>query len=67
MNTSAPTDVSTLTYEEARDELIEVFDLARQEAIDVHVETYSLDDAPRAYERLHDGKINGRAVILPNG
>ncbi len=54
-------------YWGSRDELIEVFELAREQAIDVHVETYSLDDAPRAYERLHDGKINGRAVILPNG
>ena len=25
------------------------------------------DEAPLAYERLHAGKINGRAVILPNG
>lgn len=31
------------------------------------VETYSIDEAPLAYERLHAGRINGRAVILPNG
>ncbi|WP_026931743.1 NAD(P)-dependent alcohol dehydrogenase [Glycomyces tenuis] len=54
-------------YWGSRDELIEVFELARSGLVDVHVETYSLDEAPRAYERLHHGQINGRAVILPNG
>lgn len=47
--------------------MIEVLDLARAGAVSVHTETYSLDDAPQAYERLHAGKISGRAVILPNG
>ncbi|MET9494036.1 NAD(P)-dependent alcohol dehydrogenase [Streptomyces sp. NPDC006552] len=54
-------------YWGSRGELIEVLDLARTGAVSVHTETYSLDEAPLAYERLHDGKINGRAVILPNG
>ncbi|SDE37871.1 NAD(P)-dependent alcohol dehydrogenase [Glycomyces harbinensis] len=54
-------------YWGTRDELIEVFELARGGAIDVHVETFSMDEAPQAYERLHAGTINGRAVILPNG
>ncbi|MEU5951412.1 NAD(P)-dependent alcohol dehydrogenase [Streptomyces sp. NPDC047525] len=54
-------------YWGSRAELIEVLDLARSGAIDVHVETYALDDAPKAYEHLHDGRISGRAVILPNG
>ncbi|MEV5609050.1 NAD(P)-dependent alcohol dehydrogenase [Streptomyces sp. NPDC052225] len=57
----------TAPYWGSRGELIEVLDLARAGAVSVHTETYSLDDAPKAYERLHDGKINGRAVILPNG
>lgn len=57
----------TAPYWGSRGELIEVLDLARAGAVSVHTETYSLDDAPLAYERLHDGKINGRAVILPNG
>jgi len=35
--------------------------------VEVEIETYSLDEAPKAYERLHEGKIRGRAVILPNG
>lgn len=54
-------------YWGSRSELIEVLDLAREGFIEVHVETYGLDDAPLAYERLHAGKVNGRAVILPNG
>ncbi|MGK5557751.1 NAD(P)-dependent alcohol dehydrogenase [Actinomadura kijaniata] len=54
-------------YWGSRAELIEVLDLARAGAIDVHVETYGIDDAPAAYERLHAGRVNGRAVILPGG
>jgi propanol-preferring alcohol dehydrogenase len=54
-------------YWGSRSELIEVLDLARAGAVDVHVETYTLDQAPLAYERLHAGTISGRAVILPNG
>ncbi|MGW2303072.1 NAD(P)-dependent alcohol dehydrogenase [Streptomyces sp. NPDC001809] len=63
-----PYEVSvTSPYWGTRAELIEVLDLARTGAIDVHTETYGLDDAPKAYERLHEGRVNGRAVILPNG
>ncbi|QNE78828.1 hypothetical protein F0344_33285 [Streptomyces finlayi] len=29
--------------------------------------SFSIDEAPLAYERLHAGRINGRAVILPHG
>lgn len=57
----------TAPYWGSRAELAEVLDLARAGAVEVHVETYTLDEAPLAYERLHEGKINGRAVILPNG
>jgi propanol-preferring alcohol dehydrogenase len=49
------------------DDFHEVIDLARTGAVSIHTETYSLDEAPLAYERLHAGKVNGRAVILPNG
>ncbi|MFD0687589.1 NAD(P)-dependent alcohol dehydrogenase [Actinomadura fibrosa] len=54
-------------YWGSRAELIEVLELARAGIVDVHVETYGLDEAPEAYERLHAGRVNGRAVILPNG
>ncbi|WP_034263381.1 NAD(P)-dependent alcohol dehydrogenase [Actinospica robiniae] len=53
-------------YWGSRSELFEVLDLARAGLVSVHTETYSLDEAPLAYERLHEGKVNGRAVILPN-
>ncbi|MEV7217084.1 NAD(P)-dependent alcohol dehydrogenase [Kitasatospora cineracea] len=65
---ATPYEVSvTSPYWGSRSELIEVLDLARAGAVDVHVETYGIDEAPLAYERLHAGKVNGRAVILPNG
>ncbi|MCX5279213.1 NAD(P)-dependent alcohol dehydrogenase [Streptomyces sp. NBC_00198] len=65
---SLPFEVSVAApYWGSRGELIEVLDLARAGAVSVHTETYALDEAPLAYERLHAGKINGRAVILPNG
>ena len=54
-------------YWGTRAELIEVLDLARDGSVSVHVETYSLQEAPKAYERLHAGRVRGRAVILPNG
>ncbi|RRO14711.1 NAD(P)-dependent alcohol dehydrogenase [Saccharopolyspora rhizosphaerae] len=54
-------------YWGSRGELHEVLELARAGVLSVHTETYSLDEAPLAYERLHDGTINGRAVIVPNG
>ncbi|MFB7656331.1 MULTISPECIES: NAD(P)-dependent alcohol dehydrogenase [unclassified Streptomyces] len=63
-----PYEVSvTAPYWGSRGELIEVLDLARSGAVSVHTETYALDDAPLAYERLHAGEVNGRAVILPHG
>ncbi|MCF2130210.1 NAD(P)-dependent alcohol dehydrogenase [Strepomyces sp. STD 3.1] len=63
-----PFEVSvTAPYWGSRGELIEVLDLARSGALSVHTETYALDDAPLAYERLHAGQVNGRAVILPHG
>lgn len=63
-----PFEVSvSAPYWGSRDELIEVFDLARAGMVDVHVERFGLDDAPEAYERLHAGTIDGRAVIVPNG
>ncbi|MGW5655128.1 NAD(P)-dependent alcohol dehydrogenase [Streptomyces humi] len=63
-----PFEVSvTAPYWGSRGELVEVLALARSGALSVHTETYSLDEAPLAYERLHAGKIDGRAVILPNG
>ncbi len=52
-------------YWGSRSELIEVLDLARRGLVKVHVERFSLEQAPEAYERLHAGTINGRAVVVP--
>lgn len=48
-----------------RAELAEVLALGRAGRITAHVETFSLADAPRAYERLRRGELRGRAVIIP--
>lgn len=48
-----------------RHELFEVLDLARTGAVHVETEVFSIDDAPKAYEKLHDGTLRGRAVIVP--
>ena len=49
----------------SRAELMEVVELAKRGAIEIHVEKYSLDNATEAYDNLHAGKIRGRAVIVP--
>ncbi|WP_448609412.1 NAD(P)-dependent alcohol dehydrogenase [Geodermatophilus sp. URMC 60] len=52
-------------YWGTRTELMEVLDLARAGAVHVEVEKYSLDEAPEAYRRLHEGAVRGRAVVVP--
>jgi alcohol dehydrogenase, propanol-preferring len=52
-------------YWGSRSELIEVLDLARVGAVGVHVERYGIDGAVEAYERLHHGEVQGRAVVVP--
>jgi propanol-preferring alcohol dehydrogenase len=46
-------------------ELHEVVALARAGSIHVKVEQLSLDEAVDGYRRLHDGEIDGRAVVVP--
>ena len=52
-------------YWGSRPELVEVLELARAGVIHVATETFSLDQAPEAYRRLHDGTLLGRAVVVP--
>ncbi len=52
-------------YWGTRTELMEVLDLARAGLVHVEVERFTLDEAPEAYRRLHDGTIRGRAVVVP--
>jgi alcohol dehydrogenase, propanol-preferring len=48
-------------------ELMEVVTLAQAGKIKMLVEQFPLERASEAYHLLHDGKIQGRAVIVPNG
>ena len=52
-------------YWGTRSELMEVLALARGGSVGVHVERYSMDQAVEAYTRLHDGRVQGRAVVVP--
>jgi propanol-preferring alcohol dehydrogenase len=47
-------------------ELMEVVSLAQAGKIQMLVEYFPLERAGEAYQLLHDGKIQGRAVITPN-
>jgi D-arabinose 1-dehydrogenase-like Zn-dependent alcohol dehydrogenase len=47
-------------------ELIEVITLAKAGKIQMLVEHFPLERADEAYQLLHDGKIQGRAVIKPH-
>lgn len=48
-------------------ELVEVANLAEAGKIKMLVEHFPLERAAEAYQLLHDGRINGRAVITPHG
>ena len=55
----------TTTYWGTRPELVELLELAARGLVHSEHTVYSLDDAARAYEDLHAGKVRGRAVIVP--
>lgn len=55
------------TYWGSATELMEVIDLARAGRIASRVSTFPLEAAPQAYAQLAAGKIEGRAVVMPNG
>jgi len=57
-------NVST-TYWGTLFDAYELVALAQRGVINVHTETYSLDEAPLAYQKLHDGQVHGRAVLVP--
>lgn len=58
---------ATAPYWGSIPELVEVVSLAQAGKIKMLLEHFPLDRAAEAYRLLHDGKIGGRAVILPNG
>ncbi|CQD19862.1 alcohol dehydrogenase [Mycolicibacterium conceptionense] len=63
---SQPYEVSVqTTYWGGQTELVELLDLAARGMVHAESTTYSLDDAPQAYRDLNDGKVRGRAVVVP--
>jgi propanol-preferring alcohol dehydrogenase len=54
------------TYWGSIPELIEVIALARAGKIRAHVQRFSLDDAPVAYQQMRAGELHGRAVVVPS-
>ena len=53
------------TYWGTLPELMEVMTLADAGLVSSHVQTFDLDDAPKAYESMQAGTLTGRAVIVP--
>ncbi|MFC5997619.1 NAD(P)-dependent alcohol dehydrogenase [Quadrisphaera sp. GCM10027208] len=63
---SVPYEASVqTTYWGSSPELADVLDLAARGLLTPKVTTYSLDDAVQAYHDLAEGKVEGRAVIVP--
>ncbi|MCB0981835.1 MAG: NAD(P)-dependent alcohol dehydrogenase [Acidimicrobiaceae bacterium] len=48
-------------------DLREVIALAGQGVLRPKLTTFAFDQAPAAYHALHEGTLEGRAVVLPNG
>lgn len=46
-------------------ELVELMSLADRGLVELHTQYYSLDDANKALRDLHEGRISGRAVLVP--
>lgn len=53
------------TYWGSRNELIEVLDLGARDLVRPRVTTFTLEDAMDAYRSIENGKIEGRAVVVP--
>jgi NAD+-dependent secondary alcohol dehydrogenase Adh1 len=46
-------------------ELYELMELADRGKVKLSMQEYSLDDANKALRDLNDGKVKGRAVLVP--
>lgn len=55
----------SVPYWGSRTELMEVIALAEAGRIKADVETFPLEQAVDVYQRLRDGRIHGRAVLVP--
>ena len=55
----------SVPYWGTRAELMEVIALAEAGRIQAEVESFPLEQAPQVYQRLREGRVHGRAVLLP--
>ncbi len=55
----------SMPYWGSRVELMAVLDLLRRRLIEIRTETFPLTSACEVYQLLREGKINGRAVLIP--
>ncbi len=63
---TGPQEVSLqTTYWGSITELMELLALARRGIVKAEYTTYSLADAPKAYDALRAGTLRGRAVVVP--
>jgi len=46
-------------------ELVELMSLADRGLVELHTRYYGLDDANKALRDLHEGRVSGRAVLVP--
>lgn len=64
---SVPYEVSVQsTYWGSRPELVEVLDLGARGLIRAKVTTFALDRALDAYRAMEEGRLEGRAVVVPS-
>jgi propanol-preferring alcohol dehydrogenase len=64
---SVPFEVSVqTTYWGSRPELVEVLDLGTRGLLRPVVHRHTLDEAPAVYEAMAAGKLEGRAVVVPD-
>lgn len=64
---NVPYEVSLQTvYWGSRPELAELLELGARGLVRPVTTTYTLDQAVEAYRALHEGRVSGRAVIIPN-
>jgi len=54
-----------ITFGGSLSDLMEVVALAERGRVRPHVQHYAFDDVGAAYEALHEGRVEGRAVIVP--
>ena len=52
-------------YGGSRRDLLEVLDLARSGSLEVPIESFPLAEAPQVLDRLQQGRVQGRAVLVP--